>query len=261
MRWHVLIANEMLKASRRRAVWVAFGAFAGLIALFHGRLYLDGAARMSAAFALPRAWGNVLAGPGSLTALFTAFVVIQLVGSEFGWSTARQNVIDGVSRTEFFLSKLALVAILGAGFFSVLLLVGGGFALAGTRDAGIVAPAVRPSDLAMLGAAFVGLLGWGCLALLVAVLTRRSGAAIAAFLLYVLVEQVVREVLRWQGAPPLAARLLPATVYRSLWSAQPLTPGRAGLASLDTSTLLASCAVYMIVCAGAAYLVFRRRDL
>ena len=64
--------------------------------------------------------------------IFAAVLVILLVAAEFGWRTARQNVIDGLSKTQWFAAKVLLLPLLTALFLALRVLVGGTLALAGT---------------------------------------------------------------------------------------------------------------------------------
>ncbi|MBK9980304.1 MAG: hypothetical protein IPP20_20760 [Gemmatimonadetes bacterium] len=79
-----------------------------------------------------------MGGPGVLAAFFASIVLILLVSSEFTWRTSRQNVIDGLSKEEFFGAKLFLLPGVGLFFFIVMVLVAGGFAFAGTVAKGVL---------------------------------------------------------------------------------------------------------------------------
>ncbi|MBK7832401.1 MAG: hypothetical protein IPJ56_08660 [Gemmatimonadetes bacterium] len=152
-----------------------------------------------------------------LAAFFASIVLILLVSSEFTWRTSRQNVIDGLSKEEFFGAKLFLLPGVGLFFFIVMVLVAGGFAFAGTVAKGVLGSTgalVRPADLALMGGSIIGLLGWASLAFLLAIAIRSSGSAIGAFFLYFIVEQILGQ-LAGRSAPRRgscsASRLTPSS--------------------------------------------------
>lgn len=268
MRSGILMRNEVIKVRRRTAFWVATLVFIGLMSLVFGSMFSQGLRKPERAFTLPSAWGDVLGGPGVLAAFFAAITLILLVSSEFTWRTSRQNVIDGLSKEEFFGAKLMLLPGVALFFFVTLLLVAGGFAMAGTIAKGVVetnAPLLRPADSALMGGAIIGLLGWASFAFLLAITIRSSGSAIGAFFLYFLVEQILGQL---AGAlSPIAgaaARFAPNAVFKALWE-----PARYGVVPLKQGQVLET-ATNWYVTAGIAYialfvlvafLVYRRRDL
>ena len=194
MRTGILVRNEFIKTRRRTAFWVASLVFAGLMSLIFGSMFTQGLRKPERALTLPGAWAEILGGPGVLASFFSAIVLILLVSSEFTWRTSRQNVIDGLSKEEFFGAKLLLLPGVSLLFFLAMLLVGGGFSLAGTVAKGTLATTgalVRPADAALMGGALVGLLGWASFAFFLAMTIRSSGSAIGAYFLYFIVEQIL----------------------------------------------------------------------
>lgn len=265
MRTLVLARNEVIKIKRRSAFWVAFWAFTGLMALVFGSMRYQSAhpQRVSQqTFALPGAWREILGGPGVMSAFFAAMVLMLLVASEFTWRTARQNVIDGLSKEEFFAGKLLLLPAIGLLFFGVLVLVGGGIALSASHNT--VGPLVRGIDAEMIGGALVGLLGWGALAFLLAVTIRASGPAIGAFFLYFLIEQILGQLIARNGpAAATVTRYFPTEVFKALWQpASYLAIQRPGQPpSIAPSVLMLASAAYIVTFLLAAFAVYRRRDL
>jgi hypothetical protein len=200
-----------------------------------------------------------------IAVFFTAIVLILLVSNEFSWRTARQNVIDGLSKEEFFVAKLLLLPVVSLLFFAILVGVGGGFGAAGTQSAGAAGPLLRTVDARALGGALVGLLGWVSFAFLLAVTIRSAGAAMGAFFLYFIVEQAVGGALARLGEGVAAVvRLLPMAVFKALWE-----PARYGVVPLEkgetlpvaTSLLVVVGAAYALTFVAIAFLLYRRRDL
>ena len=263
MRTLVLARNEFIKTRRRVAFLVAFGGFSALMAVGFAGVRYRGAERAGHAFALPGAWSEILGGPGVMSAFFASMVLVLLVASEFTWRTARQNVIDGLSKEEFFAAKLLLLPVVGIVFFGALLLVGGGFALSATH--GATEPLVRAADAEFMGGALIGLLGWGALAFLLAITIRSSGPAIGVFFLYFLAEQIIGQLIARIGpTATTATRYLPTAVFKALWQPQsyssgPFRPGQPP--PIDVSVLMLAGAAYIVVFLVTAFMVYRRRDL
>jgi hypothetical protein len=265
MRTGVLVRNEVIKARTRPAFWVAFGGFTGLMSLIFGGMFFGSLNDPKQHFTLPAAWGEIIGGPGVLASFFASMMLILLVSAEFSWRTARQNVIDGLSKEEFFAAKLILLPVLTVMFFGTLLLVGGGFGLAGTQAAGASGPIVRDVDAALMGGALVGLVGWCSFAFLLAVTIRSAGPAIGVFFLYFIVEQILGSLLvKLSAVLALVVRFLPMAVFKTLWEGQrygssPLRKGQ--VMPTDTPQMVAAGAAYAVVFVVVAFIVYRRRDL
>ncbi len=264
MRTLVLARNEFIKARRRVAFWVAFGSFSALMVIGFGTLHYQGLLRPDhpRPFALPGAWSEILGGPGTMSAFFASMAVVLLVASEFTWRTARQNVIDGLSKEEFFAAKLLLLPVIGIAFFAALLLIGGGIALSGTHDA--AEALVRGADLKYMGGALIGLFGWGAFAFFLAITMRSSGPAIGVFFLYFLVEQIVGQLIAHIGpTAAMVSRYLPVAVFKALWQPQSYSAARVfpGGAPIDVATLTFAGSAYVVAFLLAAFLAYRRRDL
>jgi len=268
MRTGILVRNEWIKTRRRTAFWVASLVFAGLMSLIFGGMFSQGLRKPERALTLPAAWGEVMGGPGVLAAFFASIVLILLVSSEFTWRTSRQNVIDGLSKEEFFGAKLFLLPGVGLFFFTVMVLVAGGFAFAGTVAKGVLGSngaLVRPADLALMGGSIIGLLGWASLAFLLAIAIRSSGSAIGAFFLYFIVEQILGQLAGALG--PTAGELFrfaPNAVFKALWEparygAVPLKAGQAP--AIATEWYLVAGLTYITLFVLTAFLLYRRRDL
>ncbi len=114
-----LLRIEWIKTTRRRAFWVALGFLAFVCALTLIGQLVQGRQGDGAPFVAPFAWAMTAAELGPMPAFFLSLVVVMLVTSEFSWRTARQNVIDGLSREQFFAAKLLTVLLTVTVFLSV----------------------------------------------------------------------------------------------------------------------------------------------
>lgn len=122
----------------------------------------------------------------SVLKFFLAIVIVSMIANEYSYGTLKQNLIDGMSKKEFILSKF--LTILALSFFStvfifVLSLVLG-YSFSSYNELGIVF-----SDLDYLLAYFVNLVGFFSLCLFLAVLIKRSAFALGFLFIWFLVEK------------------------------------------------------------------------
>jgi len=271
-----LVQIEWIKIRSRPAVWISTLIFTGLVGLlFAAPLYLAIQGGQTPT-AFPEAWHNIFGGIPPLGLFFTGAVVIFLISSEFGWRTARQNIIDGLARGEWFRAKIGALVLIVALFCGIQLVVGGAFGIIGTVLAGPgEGPIIRATDLASLGGFGLGVLGIASLAFAIAFLARGSGSALAIFFLYISAgEGVITALLnRVELLAPLA-RYLPVTVFGALQQRETFDPeyhalltelsleaGHTPPLPVNTPLTIALGCIYTAALIGAAYLVYRRRDL
>jgi ABC-2 type transport system permease protein len=275
MRAGVLVRNETLKTTRRFAFWVTLLSFGGIASIINGESWASARGQVDKTFALPDAWGTILSDIGPLPAIFGAVALILLVTGEFSWKTARQNVIDGLSKNEFFAGKVLLYPAVGATFLALLLALIAVFAGAGT-DPGATTPLVRGTDLALMGGVATTVLGYTSIAFFAAFLARSSGGAMGLFFLYVaFLEQIAGAVLsRIGGAFATAAAYLPRAVFDRLFDPRQFDPaarqasidhaleaGKDAPVFHDTGLLLALAFSWIAAFLLGSWLVYRRRDL
>jgi ABC-2 type transport system permease protein len=120
----------------------------------------------------------------SFLLMLPALLVVILMTNEFNYKTHRQNIIDGWSRFEYLKVKLAMALIFAVAstlvvFFTALVFgaaSGSAFSLNGFENVGYF---------------LLKALTYNLVALLVALLTKRSGVAIAIFFIYTIFENGV----------------------------------------------------------------------
>ena len=172
--------SEMLKTWKRPATWVTLGLF-GLITfadLFDE--YREARKDPEEPFFLPDAWSQILGEEVMIGFIFASVLVILLVAAEFSWRTARQNVIDGLSKTQWYSAKVLLLPLLAGLFLALRVVVGGSFAFAGT-DPSTDATLFGAAQISALGGMFITGLGYTSLALFIATAIRSSGPAMAVW--------------------------------------------------------------------------------
>ncbi len=211
----VLFKNEVLKARKRLAFWVTTGVFAFFIAAGVAALVREAFMENGRPFAFPEVWERFLPMPAQAGPIMLAVLVILLFAPEFQWRTARQNVIDGLSKEQFYWGKLMVLPALVVLFLAV------SFAIAGVGA--VVSPSaegsssfVRRTDLSFMLGYVLLLVLWGSTGFLLAALIRASGPAIGVLMVYILVEQIMGAVLgRIESLRPVLS-FLPQRVSESL---------------------------------------------
>ena len=181
----VLFRNEMLKMYKRLAFWVTFGFFTFIMFMVFGEEYVRASGDPERTFALPSAWSKILSDQSEVALIFGSVVLILLLSSEFSWRTARQNVIDGLTKEQFFLGKSLLLPVVGVFFISMNIIVGGGFALAGTDVGTLTEPLMRGVHWSVIFGFFLAFIGYGSFALFCSLSIRNSGPAMAVWFFYV----------------------------------------------------------------------------
>lgn len=270
-----LFQIELIKASRRTSLWVGtviFILFGAMYLWFvsSGSIAINGQAFSE--LRLPEDWTRILGQFKTFSIVYVVVTVVMLTANEFGLKTARQNVIDGLSKEAFFLGKLELTFAVALLYFGIFFLLGTGFGLMGSSHADGV---VRQQDLKLFLAYIFVLAGYGVIGLFFAFLTRSSGNAMAFSLLYIFIETIAGPLLTLKEATAPIVEYLPTRVLDTLVDPMRFLPeedllllreqfeaiGRP-LPEYLPMPIAASLAIgYMVMISGAAYLVFKKRDL
>lgn len=131
-------------------------------------------------FAFPGIWHNITYVAGYFKFILALIIIID-ASNDFSYRTIRQHIIDGLSFTEYLGSKLILIFWMA--FISTLFLFITGLYL-GFSHTESVSFNLFSEKLAFLGGYFVQLMSYLSLALLIAIVVKRSGLSIGLLLLY-----------------------------------------------------------------------------
>ena len=275
--WLILLRNEWQKAWKRMAFLLPLGFFLFVNVMGFGSSYYDARNDPERSFALPEAWSEILSQDiGTFLLIFASICLIMLVSSEFTWRTARQNVIDGLSKTQWFVGKSMLLPVIGVLFILLSTMIGGVIGWMGTDPATASGPLFTAGVLRAMGALFLAFMSVGGLALFISLAVRGSGGAMAVWFLWIFpMEQLIvpgllgriaflRDYLQYQ--PFLSAQRLlgfenwDPVAFQRLVDARreaersiPPTP--------DMATDLWVNAAWALAFLIGAFLMFRRRDL
>ena len=210
-----LVRNETIKTTRRPAFWVTLLSFAFIMTIMLLERQFDSE---KVPLGFPDVWSAIIDDVGPLAPFFAAILLIMLVTSEFSFRTARQNVIDGLSKESWFGGKLLLVPAIASVFLAVTL---GASALGATRG-GIEGAIIRGADLMVLGGYAAGVLMLLSGAFMAAMLIRGSGAAMAMFFFYItLLERIIAMTIgRFSPEARPALKFLPFNLFTELLDPQ-----------------------------------------
>jgi ABC-type transport system involved in multi-copper enzyme maturation permease subunit len=129
---------------------------------------------------------------------FLAIVIVSMMANEYSYGTLKQNLIDGLSKKEFVLSKFLTVVVFAAGstlfvFIMSLIL---GFSFSSYTEFSIVF-----SDLEYLLAYFVKLVAFFTFCLFLGILVKRSAFAIGFLFVWNVLETILKGVLNFKVFP------------------------------------------------------------
>ena len=127
--------------------------------------------------------------------LFLAIVIVSMISNEYSNKTIKQNLIDGLSKKEFILSKFLTVitfSLVSTIFVFIVSLILGLF-YSDFNELSIIF-----TDLEFLLAFFVKLTGFFSFCLFLGVLVKRSAFALGFLILWQVFEGIFRGILRWK---------------------------------------------------------------
>lgn len=127
--------------------------------------------------------------------LFLAIVIVSLMSNEYSYRTLKQNLIDGLSKKEFVLSKFLTVLLFASistiFIFIVTLILGLSFS--DYNEIGIIF-----SDLEYIAAYFIKLVAFFSLCLFLGVLVKRSAFALGFLIVWQVIEWLLYGLMKWQ---------------------------------------------------------------
>lgn len=135
----------------------------------------------------PDVWMNLIWFSGLLKIVLAIMVVISIT-NEYTYRTLRQNIIDGLSRSEFLISKILTNILLSAMSVGMIFIIGLVTGL-------IYSPSIEIdkilSDLEFFPAYFLEIFFFLSYALMLGILVQRSGLTIILLLLSQMIESII----------------------------------------------------------------------
>src|SRR6478609_7565578 len=130
--------------------------------------------------------------------LFLAIVIVSMMANEYSYGTLKQNLIDGLSKKEFILSKfvtIVLFSVCSTVFVFIMTLILG-YSFSSYTELSIVF-----SDLDYLLAFFVKLVGFFSFCLFLGILVKRSAFALGFLLVWNVIEGIAKGFLNFSIFP------------------------------------------------------------
>lgn len=129
---------------------------------------------------------------------FLAIVIVSMMANEYSYGTLKQNLIDGMSKKEFVLSKFLTVILFAfcSTLFVFLMSLILGYSFSSYTEFSIVF-----SDLEYLLAFFVKLVGFFSFCLFLGILVKRSAFALGFLLVWNIIESIAKGILTFKIFP------------------------------------------------------------
>lgn len=207
-------------------------------------------------YTFPLVWHNLtfLAG---YSKIFLALIALIFVTNEFTFKTFRQNVMNGLSRSQFLFSKVLFIFILC--FLSVSILFLSGLIL-GIQKSEIVSFDLVFEKIEFIPAYFVELFAFCSMALLIGFLVKNTGLAIGLLAIYyVVIEGIISYIL-----PESVSKYLPLETMGNMIdipnSSLMKMFGVNFSEAVSTPDLIASV-IYSFVFIGIVFVFLSRKDI
>ncbi len=191
-----LLTIEWLKLKNHKAFWVLIIMyFTGVIVLSSGVMFFFEFLKSKGAefdgldptiipfYDFPDVWHNITY-MATFFKIILSFIIIISITNEISYRTLRQNVIDGLSKKEFLISKLNFIVILAAAATATIFFIG---LVTGLKYSHVTEAKYIFSSLDFLGAYFLEVITFLCFASLVALLLKKAGFTIVSVFMYTLV--------------------------------------------------------------------------
>ena len=131
----------------------------------------------------------------ALLKLFLAIVIVSMMSNEYSNRTLKQNLIDGLSKKEFVLSKFLTVLLFSiiSTFFLFIVSLILGYSFSDYTEFSIVF-----SDMEYLFGYFIKLLGFFSFCMFIGILIKRSAFALGFLFIWWVLENIVSGILTWR---------------------------------------------------------------
>jgi len=210
-------------------------------------------------YQFPKVWNNLTYMAGFLT-LFLAMIVIFFVCNEFSNKTIRQNIINGLSRKEFILSKLYFILIFSLAATLLIFLIGLILGLIHSKDVDI--GDIVNSRLQFILGYFIEVFTYLVFAFFIAFLLKKAGLAVITLLFYTMIEQIII----WWKIPSEFVKFFPMKAFGRLVHFPriplPEIDGKSihfqdYVAVIDTAIAILYAGIFFLL----IYLLIRKRDM
>jgi ABC-type transport system involved in multi-copper enzyme maturation permease subunit len=204
-------------------------------------------------YSFPQVW-QMVSQVTSYLLIIPGLLTIILFTNEFSYKTHRQNVIDGMSRTQFITSKLLyilVIAVISTLMVVVTTLI---FGYAGDKP-------FSTDKMYYVGYSFLQNLNYCLFALLIGVVFKRSGISIGVYFLYVVILENIIDIVLNKYVNN-TGYFLPVESADSLVTAPIFeTLQKQFLTRPDPKYILIACSIYILLFILLSYRKFQKDDL
>lgn len=264
-----LIKIDFKKYFYSKVFWVMISIYAALLLLvfFGAEKFVNGVLANASTtapvtmpgftlYSFPYVWQNLAFFAGFLK-IFLALIVLFFITNEFSNKTMRQNIMNGMSRNQFILSKLFFVILLSLASTLILSISGLILGLSYTEEYTIT---LALQKAIFIPAYFLEVLTFSILAMFIAFLVKRSILAIGALALYsYIIEPIISGSL-----PDSLAKFLPGEAIGNLIdipnSALLQMFGVSFRENVSTQDAI-TCLVYSFLFTSLIFLFYQKKDI
>jgi ABC-2 type transport system permease protein len=216
-------------------------------------------------YTFPDIWQNITFFASiRFVLIFPAILVIILITNEFANKTIRQNIINGMSKAEFLVSKLLVIVMMS---LAVTIIIAGVVFFLGITHTDMQGFAVVFRKMVFIPGFFVQMLTILCYAFFFGFLIRNTGLAIALFTLYtIIIEPIIYFLLKapFMFENKIYTYLPVNSVIRI--AEYPAIPKLMGVLNFQAQSTVSLVAVlvplgYSAIMLGIVYWIVKRKDL
>ena len=268
-----LISIEWLKLRHRSVFWVSIIAHTTILAIgLAVRQYMHAQKPNSGRFDLPADWADLIGSGAGIGMLMLLICVASVTASEVTWRTQRQNVIDGLSRAQYFLGKI-LVAVLVAFVIWALIIIVGLIAAPFGGAGALSWPLLESPAPLMLINMMLYLVALGMTGFMFGMLASSSGAAVTLILAFIIIQPILSSYMASEGGTlakmsqylpnDVFSNLVNRTYYDEAARAQvtAMIEKMGGMPPITLSLSVIMTIVYTFAFVGITWMIFRERDL
>jgi len=195
----------------------------------------------------------------SAFSIFLGFIIVISIGNEYSYGTIKQNIIDGMSRKEFLMSKLIFIAVLSLVVSMLAMTVGliMGFLWSPVTDLAFILEHIE-----FIPAYFLHLFTFQVFCLVVGLLIKRSGITIAILTFYVyVIEPIISGIIEFKYELEWLANLFPINAIGNIiplpFTKYAMMETQTSVGMDDLGILLAYATLWVFI----AFRIITKRDL
>lgn len=220
----------------------------------------------SSLYTFPLLWDTLAYGASWLNYYLIGILCIYFITSEYNYKTTKQNIIQGLTRSQYFTGKVSLLLALVFAAWVAFVLVGliFGFSYSENYESSSILGNEKIQVRFILNA-----LGFGSLGLFFGFLVRRTGAAILLYLGYTFfIEWAFRRMVHMKILGSTASGYYPYKAHSDLAplpylrdASDTLGLDEFGFQYLEVNEAIIISFIYSLLLCTISYFIFKRRDL